>query len=142
MIVLDTNIISEMMKPAPHPSVHAWFNAQVVETLYISSITVAELSFGIEVLPDGKKRTALTNMLNDILKLFDERILMFDTQAAQCYAKLAVHARLAGRGFPTPDGYIAAIAVSKGFIVVTRDTSPFTAAALKVINPFDYATAG
>ena len=136
MIVLDTNIISEMMKPKPDPLVQAWLNEQLIDTLFISTVTQAELLYGIAALTDGRKKLALTHLLHDILQLFQGRILSFDHQAAEHYAVLAVKARQAGKGFPTPDGYIAAIAVSQNFIVATRDESPFAAAELTVINPF------
>jgi predicted nucleic acid-binding protein len=71
------------------------------------------------------------------LTLFNDRVLPFDTGAARCYAQLASKARAAGKGFPTPDGYIAAIACDKGFAVATRDVSPFEAASVAVINPWE-----
>ncbi|MEF9956889.1 MAG: type II toxin-antitoxin system VapC family toxin [Acinetobacter sp.] len=137
MIVLDTNIVSEMMKPVPNPNVQMWLNKQVIETLYLSSVSIAELRFGIGILVDGRKKQALTNMVEQIIKIFDQRILGFDLVAAEYYAELAVGARTAGKGFPTPDGYIAAITSCHGFMIATRDTAPFLAAGLKVINPFD-----
>lgn len=136
MIILDTNIISEMMKPQPNPAVKAWLNQQNLDTLYISTITQAELLFGIAALPDGRKKQALSQMLAEIIPLFEGRILAFDSMAAQHYAQLAIKARRAGKGFPVPDGYIAAIAMSKKFIVASRDVAPFSAVALEVINPF------
>jgi len=84
----------------------------VAETLYLSSVTLAELLFGIGALPDGRRKKALTETLDGVLELFGDRVLPFDTGAAQQYANLAVKARAAGKGFPTPDGYIAAIAAS------------------------------
>jgi predicted nucleic acid-binding protein len=139
MIVLDTNIISEMMKPAPHPAVHAWLNDQAEETLYLSSITLAELLFGIGILPAGKRKDLLIQALDAIAELFRDRMLPFDSDAARHYAALAVKARAAGRGFPTPDGYIAAIAVARGYIVASRDTAPYAAADVAVINPWEAA---
>lgn len=139
MIVLDTNIISEMMKPAPHPAVHAWLNDQAEETLYLSSITLAELLFGIGILPAGKRKDLLIKALDAIAALFKNRMLPFDSDAARHYAALAVKARAAGRGFPTPDGYIAAIAVARGYIVASRDTAPYAAADVAVINPWEAA---
>jgi predicted nucleic acid-binding protein len=139
MIVLDTNIISEMMKPAPHPAVHAWLNEQAEETLYLSSITLAELLFGIGILPSGKRKDLLIQALDAIAALFKDRMLPFDSDAARHYAALAVKARAAGRGFPTPDGYIAAIAVARGYIVASRDTAPYAAADVAVINPWEAA---
>ena len=76
--------------------------------------------------------------MDGLLELFGDRVLTFDTEAARYYAELAVKARAAGKGFPTPDGYIGAIAASKGFIVATRDASPFEAAGLTVINPWNH----
>ncbi|AFL50824.1 putative nucleic acid-binding protein [Sinorhizobium fredii] len=136
MIVLDTNVVSEAMKPEPNPAVRSWLNEQVAETLYLSSVTMAELLFGVAALADGRRKKALAEMLDGVLELFGERVLTFDIEAARHYADLAVKARAAGKGFPTRDGYIAAIAASKGFIIATRDTSPFEAAALTVINPW------
>jgi predicted nucleic acid-binding protein len=136
MIVLDTNVISEAMKPAPHPAVRAWLNEQTAETLYLSSVTLAELLFGVNTLPAGKRRDSLAHALDGLLGLFKNRVLPFDTDAARHYAALAVTARTAGRGFPMPDGYIAAIAASRGFVVASRDVAPFAAAGLVVINPW------
>jgi predicted nucleic acid-binding protein len=136
MIVLDTNVVSEAMKPEPHKAVRAWLNDQVAETLYVSSVTLAELLFGIGSLPAGKRKDMLAQALDGLMGLFRDRVLQFDTAAARHYAELAVTARAAGRGFPTPDGYIAAIAASRGFIVASRDTAPYEAARVTVIDPW------
>ncbi|WP_062228583.1 type II toxin-antitoxin system VapC family toxin [Aureimonas frigidaquae] len=136
MIVLDTNVVSEAMKPEPAPAVHDWLDEQAAETLYLSSVTVAELMFGIGALPDGQRREKLAAALDGMLDLFDGRILPFDTEAARHYAALAVTARKAGKGLPTPDGYIAAIAAANGFAVATRDTIAFEAAGVPVIDPW------
>ena len=137
MIVLDTNVVSEAMKPEPHPVVRAWLNNQVTETLYLSSVTLAELLFGIAALPTGKRKDMLAQTLDGLLGLFRGRVLPFDIDAARHYAELAVKAKIAGRGFPTPDGYIAAIAASRGFIVASRDTAPYEAASVTIINPWE-----
>jgi toxin FitB len=136
MIVLDTNVVSEAMKPMPNAAVRAWLNEQAAETLYLSSVTVAELLFGLGVLPTGRRKDLLGQTLDGLLGLFRDRVLPFDVDAARHYADLATAARLAGRGFPTPDGYIAAIAVSRGFIVASRDTAPYEAAGVTFINPW------
>ncbi len=136
MILLDTNVVSEAMKPEPDEAVRAWLDEQAAETLFLSSVTVAELMFGIGALPDGKRKDKLTDAVEGVMELFADRILPFDTDAARHYAELAVKARAAGKGFPTPDGYIAAIAASRGFVVATRDTSAFDAAGLEVIDPW------
>ncbi|GHT93862.1 plasmid stability protein StbB [Betaproteobacteria bacterium] len=137
MIVLDTNVVSEAMKPGSHPGVLAWLNKQTAETLYLSSVTLAELLLGIAVLPNGKRKDALTQALDGLMALFKNRVLPFDADAARHFAELAVKARANGRGFPTPDGYIAAIAASRSFIVASRDTAPYAAAGVSVINPWE-----
>ncbi|MBJ7263309.1 MAG: type II toxin-antitoxin system VapC family toxin [Burkholderiaceae bacterium] len=136
MIVLDTNVVSEAMKPEPHQTVRAWLNNQATETLYLSSVSVAELLFGIGALPIGKRKDMLAQTLDGLMRLFRDRVLPFDIDAARSYAELAVTAKIAGRGFPTPDGYIAAIAASRDFIVASRDTAPYEAASVTVINPW------
>ena len=136
MILLDTNVVSEAMKPEPHPIVRDWLDAQAAETLFLSSVTIAELMFGIGALPAGKRRANLAAALDGVLQLFAPRILPFDTAAAQRYADLAVKARAAGKGFPMPDGYIAAIAAAHRFAVASRDTSAFKAAGLTVMDPW------
>jgi len=136
MILLDTNVISEAMKPSQHPAVRAWLNDQIIETVYLSSVTLAELLFGIGVLPTGKRKDRLAHAFDDLMAMFRHRVLPFDTEAAHHFAKLAVAARAAGRGFPRPDGYIAAIAASRGFTVASRDTSAYDAAGVSFINPW------
>lgn len=137
MIVLDTNVVSEAMKPLPNAAVRAWLNDQAAETLYLSSVTVAELLFGLGSLPAGRRKDTLGQTLDGLLGMFRDRVLPFDVDAARYYAGLATAARRAGRGFPTPDGYIAAIAVSRGFMVASRDTAPYEAAGVRFLNPWE-----
>lgn len=136
MILLDTNVVSEAMKPEPNAAVQTWLDAQAAETLHLSSVTVAELMFGIGAMPTGRRKDKLTAALDGVLEVFTDRILPFDTSAARRYAQLAVRARAAGKGFPTPDGYIAAIAAAHDFAVASRDTSAFIAAGIIVIDPW------
>jgi len=137
MIVLDTNVISEPLRREPENRVIQWIDAQPVETLYVSTITVAELRFGIASLPAGKRRDSLqTSLEKQILPLFSGRILAFDIPASRSYGELMAKARAAGQAISTADGYIAAIVDANGMIVATRDVSPFEAAGIKVINPW------
>jgi toxin FitB len=136
MIVLDTNVVSEAMKPEPDAAVRAWLNDQAAETLYLSTVTLAELLFGIGSLPAGKRKNMLSRALDGLIEIFAGRVLPFDVDAARHYAELAVTARSGGRGFPTPDGYVAAIAASRGFMVASRDTAPYVAGGLQVLNPW------
>lgn len=136
MIILDTSVVSEAMKPEPDATVRAWLNEQAAETLCLPSITLAELLFGIGALPAGKRKNMLDRALTELLELFKDRVLPFDTDAARHYVDLAVTAKNGGRGFPTPDGYIAAIAASRGFMVASHDTAPYEAAGVAIINPW------
>lgn len=137
MILLDTNVISEPWKPAPDNAVVAWLDAQAIETLFLSAITIAELRFGIAAMSSGKRQTILRDRIEgEVLPHFSDRILSFNLAASQVYSELMVRARLAGRAIGTSDGYIAATAAANGLAVATRDASPFEAAGLKVINPW------
>jgi len=137
MILLDTNVVSEPLKLSADTAVLAWIDAQLIETLYLSTISLAELRFGIAALPMGQRRDTLhTSLEQRILPLFSGRILAFDEAASNAYAVLRARARLEGKAIATADGYIAAIAMTHGLIVATRDTGPFEAAGLKVINPW------
>jgi toxin FitB len=139
MIILDTNVISEAMKLAPDTRVREWLDRQASDTLYLTAITQAELLFGVASLPSGKRKDRLAVLVSGFEILFAERILAFDSDAARHYGELAATARAAGRGFPTPDGYIAAIAASHGFAVATRDAAPFVAVGVAVIDPWNDA---
>ncbi|OWW04734.1 plasmid stability protein StbB [Rhizobium sp. R72] len=137
MILLDTNIISEPWKPAPDEAVVAWLDAQAIETLFLSAITIAELRFGIAAMPPGKRQTIFRDRLEgEVLPHFSERILPFNLATSQFYSELMSRARGSGKAIGTADGYIAATAVANGLAVATRDTSPFETAGLKVINPW------
>lgn len=139
MILLDTNVVSEPLKASGDINVLAWIDAQIIETLYLSTITLAELRFGINALPEGKRRDTLHSGLEQrVLPLFSGRILSFDDPASRAYATLRVRARIDGQAIAPTDGYIAAIAATHGFTVATRDTSPFSAAGLTVINPWTW----
>lgn len=140
MILLDTNVVSEPFKPAAHPAVLSWLDAQVLETLYLSTITLAEIRFGIAALPDGRRRSVLHQRMEEqVLPAFADRILPFDLDATLAYAELRARARSSGRAIGTADGYIAAIAAARGFAVATRDVAPFLAAGLITINPWEIA---
>ena len=136
MILLDTNVVSEAMKPLPNSQVLGWLNTQAAETLFVSSITFAELWFGVAAMPQGQRKLRLEETVDGLADMYKGRILGFDLNAAQTYAQLAFLARSKGKGFPTPDGHIAAIAASKRMIVASRDTAPFAAVGLEVINPW------
>ena len=137
MILVDTNVVSEPFRRAPEPRVAHWPDAQALETLYLSAITVAELRFGGRSLPAGRRRDRLHEDLEEqVLPMFVARVLAFDMAASQDYAELTTRARSAGRAISVSDGYIAATAVANTMMVATRDTAPFEAAGLKTVNPW------
>ena len=137
MILLDTNVVSEPLRQTPAARVIEWIDAQPLETLYLSAITVAELRAGVALLPPGKRRAGLhENLEKRVLPLFAGRVLPFDLPCTQSYAELMAKARKAGSTVAAVDGYIAAIAAANGFSVATRDTRPFEAAGVTVINPW------
>jgi toxin FitB len=137
VILLDTNVVSEPLRPEPDIRVVQWIDAQPLETLFLSAITVAELRFGVALLPAGKRRTGLQqNLERRVLPLFAGRVLSFDLACTPAYAELMSRVRAAGLAIATADGYIAAIAKTNVFTVATRDTGPFEAAGIAVINPW------
>ena len=138
MIILDTNVVSEPMKPSANPAVQAWLDSQVAETLYLTATSLSDLLVGIEILPDGKRKEGLDAALSELVaRLFGSRVLPFDQQAAMAYAPLVGHAQAGGRLISMGDAQIAAIAAVRGFTVATRDTAPFVAAGVPVINPWE-----
>jgi len=141
MILLDTNVISEPLRLAADPGVLAWIDAQNIETLYMAAISLAELRFGVAALPAGKRKNTLHQQLERrVIPLFKGRILSFDVEASEAYAELRAKVRAKGKAIGTADGYIAATASANGLSVATRDTAPFEAVGIEVINPWQIET--
>lgn len=138
MILIDTNVISELWKPEPNHQVLKWIDAQAIETLYLSAITLAELRYGLATMPEGRRRTLYQQRLaNEVLPAFAGRVLAFDLDVTQAYADLMARAKAEGKAIGKADAYIAAIVMAHGMMIATRDTSPFQAAGLNVINPWE-----
>ena len=137
MIVLDTNVVSEWMRPAPSVVVIEWVTRQIPTDLYLSTITEAEMRFGAELLPTGRRRDRLLTAIEVTLADdFAGRILPFDSAAAQAYAGIAAYRRAAGRPIRESDCQIAAIALSRGASVATRNVKDFEDCGVHVINPW------
>jgi len=137
MILLDTNVISEPQRREPNARVLEWIDAQALETLYLSAITVAELRASIALMPAGKRRDSLHgNLEKRLLPMFANRVLSFDMACTKAYAELLAKCRAAGLAVETADAFIAAVALANGFAVATRDTRPFEAVGVNVINPW------
>ena len=137
MILLDTNVVSELMKAVPAPQVVAWVDAAPAAGLFISAVTQAELLYGIALLPDGKRRDALANTARIAFDtLFHGRILPFDSDAAEAFAILAKERRFSGRPIAQADAQIAAIARSRGAVLATRNVPDFEGCGFDVVNPW------
>lgn len=140
MILLDTNVISEPQRQVPSARVLDWLDAQALETLYLSAITVAELRAGIALMPAGKRRASLDdNLEKRLLPMFANRVLSFDMACTKAYAELLAKSRAVGLSIEAADAFIAAVALAHRFTVATRDSGPFEAAGLNVINPWEAA---
>lgn len=137
MIVLDTNVVSELMRPRPDTNVVDWVAGQTMDALYLSTVSEAELRYGIAILPTGVRRDRLVAEVKGMLREdFAGRILSFDSSAAQAYAVIAATRRVAGHPINHADCQIAAIAHSRGASVATRDVDGFDGSGIEVINPW------
>lgn len=138
MIVLGTRVVAEMTGRVRCANVEAWLDEQSGDALFLTSVTVAEMSAAIETLPDAERRKALSGALDNMVNLFAGRILPFDEKAARTYGRLAAKSLQTGREIPAPDRYIAAIAASNGFLFATHDAAPFLAVGLAVVEPWSF----
>ncbi len=137
MILLDTNVLSELMKPAPELMVVQWLDAQLDSEVFMPAITKAEIELGIALLPNGKRKDAFTRLAGALFDEFRDRILPFDASAASCYANLVATARKAGRTISVEDAQIAAITQANRLTLATRNTKDFEFIQdLLLINPW------
>ena len=137
MIVLDTNIVSEASRPTPSARVLDWMRSEPRAALFTTTITEGELLYGIELLPEGRRRSLLETLVAGILaEDFAGRILPFDSAAAREYADIAANRRRLGRPISEPDARIAAIARSRGARLATRNVSDFADCGLPLIDPW------
>lgn len=136
MIILDTNVVSAMLAGTSHPAVMSWLDGQSGRQVGITAITAAELLFGVAVLPQGRRRSALDRAVRDALEALGEA-LPFSGEAARYYAERVARARSNGYQVSTADGFIAAIAAAHGATVATRDVAPFEACGVPVVNPWN-----
>lgn len=137
MIILDTNVISELLRPEPAKQVERWLAAQDGAQVYFTTIGEAELRHGVAILPAGKRRNALTAAIEGLLdEDFRDRVLPFDRAAALSYASIAAARRAAGRPISQFDCQIAAIALEHKAAVATRNTSDYEGCGVELINPW------
>lgn len=138
MIILDTNVLSEILRPAPEPRVVEWLSEQPRASVFTTTITRGEILYGIRVLPAGKRRNGLWNAAMKIFDIdLDGQVLSFDSVAADEYAQISAARRVAGRPIAQPDAQIAGITLSRGAQLATRNVKDFDACGFEVINPWD-----
>ncbi|MBK8177026.1 MAG: type II toxin-antitoxin system VapC family toxin [Rhodospirillales bacterium] len=138
MLVLDTNLVSELMRPHPAPAVLAWVGAQPMMEMAITAVSTMEIRFGIHVLPEGKRRVELDRKFSElIVQGFADRVLPFDSHAAEACADIRAMRQRTGRRIATEDAMIAAIAKAHGATVVTRDENGFAGCGVPIINPWE-----
>ncbi len=137
MFLLDTNVVSELMRDAPNPNVLSWMDEQPTQDLFVSAVTEAEIRTGVAVLPEGARRRGLADAAERTLgSLFVRRVLPFDSGAARAYAEIVAACRAAGRPASQADCQIAAIARSQGMTVATRNVRDFMDTGIDVIDPW------
>jgi hypothetical protein len=137
MVILDTNVLSELMNPSPSPNVFRWIQYQALIGLFTTAVTQAEILYGVELLPKGKRRTALETAVETTFEEdFVDRILPFDSNAARLYSVIAASRRKIGRPMGELDTQIAAIAASCGAVVATRDIAGFEHCGVTLVNPW------
>ncbi|MDE0481255.1 MAG: type II toxin-antitoxin system VapC family toxin [Candidatus Poribacteria bacterium] len=137
MIVLDTNVVSELMRDSPQQTVLAWFGAQPASSLFVTTVTEAEILTGIALLPYGRRRHGLSEAAGRVFAtLFAERILVFDSDAANIYAEIYAQRQTIGRPISQSDCQIAAIARSREAAIATRNVTDFEDVEVELINPW------
>ena len=136
MFVLDTNVLSEEMKPVPERTVHFWLSRQNPQDFFTTAVTEAEIIYGVTILPDGKRKRDLDAAAQRVLALFAGRILPFDSAAAREFALIVADRRRAGRPIEDFDAQIAAITRSRGMSLATRDVQDFASTSVQLVDPW------
>ncbi len=137
MVVLDTNVVSELMRDAPHADVLAWLDDRPTRELFVTAVTEAEVRTGIAFMPEGKRRRGLAEAADRAFRgLFAGRVLPFDSEAARAYAGVVAARRAAGRPISQADGQIAAISRSRGMALATRNIRDFADMGIELIDPW------
>jgi predicted nucleic acid-binding protein len=137
MIVVDTNVLSELTKPAPSPDVVAWYHEQSIQDLFTTSITQAEIQVGVDRLPKGRRREALQDSADTTFtQTFAGRILPFDSDAARAFGKIVAERGRLGRPIEIMDAQVAAIALSRRASIATRDAGDFAHCGVRIVNPW------
>jgi predicted nucleic acid-binding protein len=139
MIVLDTNVVSELMRAEPEPAVLSWLQKRSGDSLYTTTVTVAEIRYGIARLPDSRRRESLHQAANEIFAAFPRQVLVFDLAAANAYADVVTVRENLGNPIDGFDAQIAAICRSQAATLATRNTKDFTDTRIPFVNPWQEA---
>lgn len=137
MIVLDTNVVSELMRPSPAAAVREWVQARDAHEIHVTSVTLAETRYGIQRLPEGRRKELLRTAAGDVFAIFHDRILSFDDAAATQYASIVTARDAIGRPIGGFDAQIAAICRVHGAALATRDARGFTGTGVDLIDPWN-----
>ncbi|MDE2664188.1 MAG: type II toxin-antitoxin system VapC family toxin [Gemmatimonadota bacterium] len=135
--LLDTNVVSELIRKSPEPAVAAWASGHFVEDLFLSAVSEAELRYGVALLPVGRRRDTLLFEVETMLRdAFEDRVLPFDSDAARAYGHIAARRRSSGRPVSPADCQIAAIAASRRMAVATRNVRDFEGMGIEIVDPW------
>lgn len=135
--VIDTNVVSELMRPRPEPLVALWLTERPLDSIIVPTMVVAEVVVGIEMLPPGRRRREISAVFDSLMtNVFGSRVVDIDRDAAVAYAVLSARRRLMGRPLPVGDGLIAGVAASRDAVIVTRNTDDFEDLGITLINPW------
>ena len=138
MVIIDADVVSEMMRTEPNPQVVAWLSRQPVTKVHLTALSVAEILYGLKRMPEGKRRQDLEGRFQHVLETgFRGRVLAFDENAAVAYGAIMADRQAEGRPMSVVDGQIAAIAMTKGASLTTRNVKDFVGCGLELQNPFD-----
>lgn len=136
MILVDTNVVSELMRPEPAPQVASWVRSRDRRELFTSSITVAEIRYGLARLPDGRRKQVLLDAADDVFRAFSDQVLPVDVAAAEHYAIIASARERSGRPISGFDALIAAVCRARGAALATRNLPDFDGIGIDVIDPW------
>ena len=136
MVILDTSILTEAVRPAPDPKIGAWLGKQAREDVYTTSLAQGEVFLVVEKLPPGKRRSDLLSAVGEVFAFFGPRVLPFDADAARAYPQIILNRKMMGQEIRAEDAMLAAITRSRGAVLATRNEAAFAGCGIRVVNPW------
>ena len=137
MLILDTPILAEAIRPSPDPKIGSWLGTQPREDIYITSLAQAEILYSVERLPPGKRRSDLLSAVVEIFAFFEKRVLPFDPDAARAYPQIILNRKMMNAPIEPANAMLAAITRSRGADLATNNSDQFTGCGIRVVNPWD-----